>query len=84
MHLTLIAGLNAILWRLAMGPGCNPEFAASVFPLLGFIPGTIVAAVEPHYAIYCWLLGFGGLLVSRLLSRRNGSDQDAGRGTPGT
>jgi len=70
LHLTLIAGLNAILWRLATGPGLHPELAASAFPLLMFIPGTAVAAVAPQYAIYCWLLAFGGLLVSRLLSRR--------------
>jgi uncharacterized membrane protein len=83
LHLTLIAGLNAVLWRLATGPGFNPEFAASVFPLLVFIPGTIVAAFQPRYAIYCWLLAFGGLLVSRLLSRPEGDDHEAGRGTPG-
>jgi len=70
LHLTLIAGLNALLWRLATGPGFNPELAASVFPLLMFIAGTALAAISPNYAIYCWLLAFGGLFVSRLMSRR--------------
>jgi TMEM175 potassium channel family protein len=70
LHLTVIGGLNALLWRLATGPGLNPELAASVFPLLMFIPGTAVAAISPRYAIYCWLLAFGGLFVSRLVSRR--------------
>jgi hypothetical protein len=68
LHLTLIAGLNAILWRIVTGPGLHPELAASAFPLLVFIPGTVVAAFAPKYAIYCWLLAFGGLLVSRLAS----------------
>ena len=43
-HLTVIAALNLLLWRLATGPGFHPEFAASAFPLLIFIPGTAVAA----------------------------------------
>jgi uncharacterized membrane protein len=70
LHLTAIGGLNALLWRLAAGPGFSPELAASVFPLLMFIPGTAVAAISPKYAIYCWLLAFGGLFVSRLLNPR--------------
>jgi hypothetical protein len=69
LHLTAIAGLNALLWRLATGPGFDPEFGASVFPLLAFIPGTAVAAVAPKYAIYCWLLAFGGLVIRRWLIR---------------
>jgi uncharacterized membrane protein len=64
-HLTVIAGLNAILWRLVTGSGLHAELAASVFPLLVFIPGTIVAAFAPKYAIYFWLLAFGGLLVRK-------------------
>jgi hypothetical protein len=39
-----------------------------------FIPGTLVAAISPRYAIYCWLLAFGGLFVSRLSSRRAGEE----------
>jgi uncharacterized membrane protein len=70
LHLTAIGGLNALLWRLAAGPGFSPELAASVFPLLMFIPGTAVAAISPKYAIYCWLLAFGGLFVSRLFNSR--------------
>jgi len=70
LHLTMIAGINAVLWRLAIRPGLNPEFVAAVFPLLVFVPGTVVAAFEPRYAVYFWLLGFGGLLVRRLLSPR--------------
>jgi len=73
LHLTTIAGINALLWRLATGPGLHPEFAAAAFPLLLFIPGTILAAFEPRYAIYCWVLAFAGLLVSRLV-RQLGDD----------
>jgi uncharacterized membrane protein len=67
LHLIAIACLNSLLWRIATGvePGLHPEFAASVFPLLVFVPGTIVAAFAPRYAIFFWLLGFGGLLVRR-------------------
>jgi uncharacterized membrane protein len=68
LHLTVIAAINAMLWRLATGPGFHPELAASSFPLLVFVPGTIVAAFEPRYAVYFWVLAFGGLVVRRLLN----------------
>jgi len=71
LHLTIIASLNASLWRLATGPGLHPEFAAAVFPLLLFVPGTVVAAIEPRYAMYFWLLAFSGLVVRRLMSPRD-------------
>jgi uncharacterized membrane protein len=70
LHLTIIAGLNALLWRLATGPGFNPDLVASIFPLLLFIAGTGIAVISPKYAIYCWLLAFSGLFVRRLLRRR--------------
>jgi uncharacterized membrane protein len=71
LHLTTIAGINACLWRLATGPGLHAEFAAALFPLLLFVPGTVVAAIAPRYAIGLWLLAFGGLFVRRFLSPRN-------------
>jgi uncharacterized membrane protein len=71
LHLTTIAGLNALLWRLALGRGYHPELMAAWFPVLVFIPGTIVAAIEPRYATYFWLLAFFGLVVRRLLSPRD-------------
>jgi uncharacterized membrane protein len=71
LHLTAIAGLNALLWRLALGPGFHPELAAASFPLLVFIPGTIVAAYEPRYATYFWGVAFFGLVVRRLVSPRD-------------
>ena len=52
LHLTAIAGLNALLWRLALGSGYHPELLAASFPVLVFIPGTIVAAFEPRYATF--------------------------------
>jgi uncharacterized membrane protein len=70
IHLIVIAGLNAWLWRLVTGPGLHVESIAAAFPLLVFVPGTIMAAIAPRYAIYFWVLGFGGLLVRRLLSPR--------------
>lgn len=71
LHLTVIAAINAILWRLATGPGYQPELVASIFPLLMFVPGTIVAAFAPEYAVYFWLLAFGSLVVRRLLRPRD-------------
>lgn len=71
VHLTVIAGLNALLWRLAMGPGYHPELLAASFPLLVFIPGTVVAAFEPRYAIWFWFVAFFGLLIRRLSSPRD-------------
>src|SRR5262249_53833260 len=69
LHLTAIATINVLLWRLATGPGLNPDLAAALFPLAMFVPGTVLAAIDPAYAVYCWLLGFGGLVVNRLMSR---------------
>jgi uncharacterized membrane protein len=70
-HLTVIAGLNALLWRLALGPGFHPELLAASFPLLVFIPGTIVAAFEPRYATWFWCVAFLALLIRRLASPRD-------------
>ena len=71
LHLTVIAAINALLWRLAVGPGFRPELVAAVFPLVLFVPGTIVAAFEPGYAIYFWLLAFGALFTRRLIGPRD-------------
>jgi uncharacterized membrane protein len=73
LHLTVIAGLNTILWRLVTGPGFHPELAGAAFPLLMLACGTIIAAFKPEYAIYFWLLAFGGLVVRRLLRPRDGA-----------
>ncbi len=70
LNLSVIAGLNALLWRLALGPGFHPELLAASFPLLLFIPGTMVAAIAPRYAVYFWLLAFFGLVVRRVASPR--------------
>jgi uncharacterized membrane protein len=73
LHLTIIAGLNAILWRLALGPGHHPELLGATFPLFVFIPGTIVGAWEPHYAGYFWPIAFLALLARRFSSRSDAS-----------
>ncbi|MGY4489008.1 putative membrane protein [Bradyrhizobium sp. LM3.2] len=64
LHLTAIAGLNAWLWWRILG-GWRHEIMASMFPLLVFIPGTIVAAFAPHVAPFLWFIAFGGLLIQR-------------------
>jgi uncharacterized membrane protein len=66
LHLTAIAGLNSTLWLLIhREEEHRPEFIGSFFPLLVFVPGTLVALFSPQLAKYIWLLGFGGLFVRR-------------------
>jgi uncharacterized membrane protein len=69
LQLTVVAALNAVLWRLAI-KGWRAEIAAAIFPVLVFVPGTLVAWWAPQYAQYVWFLAFGGLLVRRLASRQ--------------
>lgn len=69
LHLTAIAGLNAWLWWTILG-GWRHEIMASLFPLLVFIPGTIVAAYAPHVAPFVWFIAFGGLLIQRFYVAR--------------
>lgn len=64
LHLSAIAGLNAWLWWTILG-GWRRETMASLFPLLVFVPGTIVAAFAPHVAPFLWFIAFGGLLIRR-------------------
>ncbi|GGI28274.1 TMEM175 family protein [Bradyrhizobium guangdongense] len=64
LHLTAIAGLNAWLWWTILG-GWGRETIASLFPLLVFIPGTIVASFAPQVAPFLWFIAFGGLLIRR-------------------
>ena len=66
LHLTVIATLNAALWWLVnRGNRNHPEFISSVFPILVFLPGTLVALFAPQYAKYLWYLAFGALFVRR-------------------
>jgi TMEM175 potassium channel family protein len=70
LHLTLIAALNAWLWWLATRKQRRTgERAGALFPLLVFVPGTLVATVAPQYARYLWLLAFGGLVMRRFFGR---------------
>jgi uncharacterized membrane protein len=69
LHLTAIAGLNAWLWWTVIGRWRHDSIVA-LFPLLVFVPGTVVAAVAPQYAPYLWFLAFGGLLIHRFVSPR--------------
>jgi uncharacterized membrane protein len=75
LHLTTIAGLNAWLWWLATRHGRHPELIGAIFPVLFFVPGTVVAAFAPQYAQYFWYLAFGGLFVRRLF--RDEGTQDS-------
>jgi len=75
IHLTVIAGLNAVLWWLARKESWR-EVAGAIFPVLIFVPGTAIAAVFPQYVQYFWCLAFLGLVVRRLTAPR-GEDETA-------
>ena len=70
-HLTIIAILNAVLWRLAPHE-TELELLGALIPVLAFIPGTIVAAFAPHYAPYFWFLGFSGLFARYFVRAKAG------------
>jgi len=67
LHLTAIASLNAWLWWLASRAGHRHEIAGAIFPVLVFVPGTLVAVVAPEYAQFVWFLAFGALLMHRFV-----------------
>src|SRR3954447_7375509 len=70
-HLTVIAGLNALLWVLALRSRRNPELlATAMFPLLACLFGTAMAAVAPFVAQFTWFLAFGAPLAGWLAARR--------------
>jgi len=71
IHLTVIAGLNALLWRLVRNHSWH-EIAGAIFPVLIFVPGTVIAAIVPQYVQYFWGLAFGALLVRRFAAHRDG------------
>ena len=70
VHLTVIAGLNALLWLLALRGRPNPELlATAIFPLIVFVIGTAIAFVAPPVAQYTWCLAFGAPLAGWLARR---------------
>ncbi|TGN85490.1 DUF1211 domain-containing protein [Bradyrhizobium yuanmingense] len=72
LHLTMIGGLNALLWWTILR-GWSREIMASLFPVAVFIPGTIVAAFAPRMAPFVWFFAFGGLLIQRFYVAPNPS-----------
>jgi uncharacterized membrane protein len=70
VHLTIMAGLNSLLWWLATRGSMHYEFAGSLFAVLVIVPGTVVAWFAPQDAQYFWYLAFGGLLMRRILRGR--------------
>jgi len=65
MNLTIVAALNAVLWRMAVR-GWRAEIIAAAFPIVVFVPGTVVAWFSPQYAQFFWFLAFFGMLVRRM------------------
>ena len=73
IHLTIIAGLNALLWWLCPKHSWH-EVAGAIFPVLIFVPGTVIAAIVPQYVQYFWGLAFFALLVRRFAARRGAGE----------
>jgi uncharacterized membrane protein len=72
-HLTVIAGLNALLWLIALkGRGHREILAPAIFPVVMFTLGTAIAFVAPSAAQYAWFLAFAAPLIGRLTARRSG------------
>ena len=71
VHLTVIAGLNTLLWILALRGRPNPELlATAVFPVIVFVFATVMAVVAPAVAQFTWCLAFGAPLAGWLAARR--------------
>jgi uncharacterized membrane protein len=71
IHLTIIAGLNALLWWLCRKHSWH-DVAGAIFPVLVFVPGTVIAAFFPQYVQYFWSLAFLALVVRRFTARADG------------
>jgi len=69
IHLTVIAGLNALLWWLCRRHSWH-DIAGAIFPVLVFVPGTVIAAIVPQYVQYFWCLAFLAVLMRRLAAPR--------------
>ena len=74
-HLALIASLNAVLWWLARKDSWH-DIAGAIFPVLVFVPCTVVAAIAPEYAHYFWSLAFGAMLVRPFIGWWQGKTSD--------
>jgi uncharacterized membrane protein len=73
LHLTLIAGLNALLWVLALrGRSEPPLLATALVPLVVFVIGTATAFFAPRIAQFIWCLAFLAPLGGWLAGRRTG------------
>jgi uncharacterized membrane protein len=70
VHLMIIAGLNALLWLLALRGHRNPELlATALFPFAVFVFGTAVAVGAPAIAQFTWILAFGAPWAGWLAAR---------------
>ena len=70
VHLTIIAGLNAVLWVLVLRGSGHPELMANaIFPVVIFMIGAVVAGVEPLIAQFIWSLAFAAPFAGRLAAR---------------
>jgi uncharacterized membrane protein len=64
LHLTVIAGLNALLWIFALRGHRIPELlATAIFPVFALAFGTVIAVVAPSVAQFTWCVAFGAPLA---------------------
>ena len=71
LHLTVMAGLNALLWILALRGHRHPELlVTAIFPVFVLVLATVTAAVAPSVAQFTWCLAFGAPLAGWLAARR--------------
>lgn len=71
LHLTVIAGLNALLWVLALRGRRHPELLANaMFPVFALAFGTVMAIFAPFVAQFTWCLAFGAPLAGWWARRR--------------
>jgi uncharacterized membrane protein len=70
VHLTLIAGINALLWLAARSSGAtDAQVASAVFPAFVFLIAAIAAVFNPGLAQYLMFPAFGAPLIGWIMRR---------------
>lgn len=73
VHLSIIAGLNAVLWIFALSGRSDPRLmVTALLPLFVFVFGTAVAFVSPQAAQFTWCLAFLAPFAGWFAGRRAG------------
>jgi uncharacterized membrane protein len=71
LHMALIAGINALLWRMALpAKGSFALLAPALVPVAVFCVATLLAQFHPGIAPWIWPLAFAAPLLAWLAQRR--------------